>query len=172
MASHRTPRGTVVRHLPDWNINNCATIQITGTETPGGTTEAGVVNDATDGRYLVIWHLGISHIAGSGADPATQVCGAQIYNTAGLLPYTQNTPLNPLIAPPPGSGWFNPTSAGFNPTGNIHPRLWGDVNWDWPHDWPIGIVPPGYSISVVFSAPSAAFAVTAASFIWEATRYL
>jgi hypothetical protein len=172
VASYRTPRGTVVRHLPDWNINNCATIQIIGTETPGGITEAGLVNDATDGRFLVIWHLGISHIAGAGADPATQNCSTQVYNTAGILPYTENTPLNPLMAPPPGKGWFNTTSPGTQPIGQIHPILWGSVNWDWPHEWPLAIVPPGFSISVVFVAPSAGFATTAASFIWEATRYL
>jgi hypothetical protein len=172
MASYRRPKGTVVRTLPDWNLNNCAAISIVGTEIPGGTTEAGLVNDATDGRFLVLWHLGISHIAGAGADPATMSAVAQLYATLGLLPYTQNTPLNPTAPAPPGSGWFNATSPGVQTTGELIPNLWGNAYFQWPHDYPVCVIPPGYSASVVFNAPATNFGVTAASFMWEAVRGL
>jgi len=172
MASYRRPKGTVVRTVPDWNLSNCAALAITGTEVPGGLSEAGLVNDAKDGRFLVVWHLGISHIAGAGADPATMNCGAQLYSTLGFPTYIDNTPLNPMAPAPPGSGWFNAGSPGYQTSGLLIPKLWGNAYFQWPHDFPLCVVPPGYSLSVVFSAPSAGFGVTAADFLWEAVRGL
>ena len=170
MASYRKPKGTVIRAVPDWNLSNCASIVVLGTEAPASVSEYGLFNDALDGRSLVIWSAAISHWAGGGGDPAQMVAGFQLEKTAGLTPYTPNTPLDPLVGALPGSGWFNGTSAGFLPTGVLGPTLKGNANWQWPHNWPMCVVRPGFSLSVVGVPPAAGFAASAIAFFWEAVR--
>ena len=171
MASYRRPKGTVVRAVPDWNLNACAAIAIIGTESSGQISECGLINDAKDGRFLVVWELGISHAAGGGGDPAQMTCGAQLYQSPIFGVSLANTPLNPTIGMVPGSGWFNGTSAGFLTTGVLQPILKGNVDYHWPHNWPFCVIPPGFSLTVVFTPPAAGFDSFAANYVWEAARF-
>jgi len=171
VAIYRKPKGAVARFAPDFNIKNCYTVQVTGTEFASPLMEAGLINNDPLGRILVVWDVSFSQQALSGSDPGVMTAGLQITNTAAVEPFYDPTPLFQGSPNAGGQGWFNPTSPGFVTPGNLGPRFWGNINWNWPHNYPIATLLAGYSISVVYS-PDTATAVHDFSAMYEVVTAL
>ena len=172
MPSYRDPLGVVIQPIPSWNLNNCASITVIGNETAGAITECGLANNDPLGRSLVVWSLGISHDIENTGDPFDLTAGAQLYGTLGFQPYLTPQNLNPTVGQLPGGGWFDGTSPGFVNNSYMAPLLRGAVAYEWPHDWPVCVIYPGYSLSVIFVNNSgSAVGQCAANFFYEVARY-
>lgn len=115
------------------------------------TVALGVFNNDTKGRSIAVWHLEAHYRPGtSGVDFMTFFFQV-IQGTNGWTP----GPAAPVMGG---------RSAGFGQIINAYDLNWPTVNtyyaaytnplsWFWPHEWPLAIVPPGYSF-FAYSDPS------------------
>jgi hypothetical protein len=162
-ASYRRPKGVVVRSLPDWNSTNLMSgAQFNLGATVNHTSDAGLYNDATDGSLLVLWHLSVA---------VSYVVNTTITLPAALAGFT--------VLNPGGSAASNlynsqPARAGAVWSGfDIFDTTALDDEWvfplsggayQWPHEWPIAIIPPGMSFALEVNGPCG---LAWFSFIWE-----
>lgn len=151
MPSWRRPRGTVIRTIPDWNLNNCASVLISNSVSGAYAVEAGLYNNSTAGWFLVVWGLSIGQYYSSLTNIGYFQAWVQMLKTPGVTPYQANNPVNPTSTVNFGVGWYNSASPGPQNENLLYPAPVGPGNWEWPHDFPIGVVPAGYSLSVVFT---------------------
>jgi len=111
----------------------------------------GVFNADTAGRSVAVWHLECHYRPGTSGVPDMGFFFQVIQGTNGWTP----TPAVPLMGG---------RSAGIGQIVNAYDRPWptdatyyaaytDDHHWFWPHEWPLAIVPPGYSF-FCYSDPS------------------
>lgn len=165
MASSRRPKGTVVRHIPDWKVGQLAALNNVQTGGAIGTDNgAGLFNDSGQGQVLVVWH--VYAFARLVATPTTiQLATLGFLNgNAGQIT-TQGQPLD-LQQPWPGGSCFTlPHGASFT-TNDFMDVPMGPDGWMWPHNWPLCVVRPGFSLIVNMFGP---VQDTAVGFVWEVT---
>lgn len=175
----RSPKGVVARAVPEWNAQNLflGGYELGGTGTNGQTTGLILYNNSS-GQSLVIWHAGFS---------------AQIpYSTASTLPlppYLYGVFINGIIN---HSNILNgatmaPHNVGAAPIGQLYTYQFGSTPggllitfidglqngvWQWPHEYPLVTVPPGYSFFLGTNGLTSTFAAAqvAATFLWEAVN--
>jgi hypothetical protein len=171
MASFRRPRGTVVRHIPDWKVGQLHALNNTTTGGGAGTNNGfGLVNDAGQGQALVVWHL--EAFARLVAAPTTiQLLTLYLYTGAPLAVTIPGQPLDTNQAFQGGSCWNIPQAAN-PPNSSLLPFLdvpMSPTGWRWEHDWPICVVRPGISLLAYMFGPVQDVDV---SFVWEVTDAL
>lgn len=165
MASFRRPKGTVVRHIPDWKsgqllaLNSATTGGIIGSD-----NGAGLFNDAGQGQVLVVWHA--YAFARTVAVPTTiQLATLGFLNgNAGAIT-TQGQPLD-LQQPWLGGSVFAIPPAASLTTNDFMDVPMTGTGWQWPHDYPICVVRPGFSLLINMFGP---VQDVAAGFMWEVT---
>jgi hypothetical protein len=163
MASFRRPRGTVVRHIPDWKTGQLHGLNNVTTGGGGGTFNGfGLVNDTGQGQPIVVWHM--YAFARLVAAPTTIQVGTLGFYAGAPLSLT--TPGQPLDLQQPylgGSVWGIPPASAPN-TNDFMDIPSSPTGWVWPHDWPICIVRPGQSLLYYVVGPVQDVAV---GWIWE-----
>lgn len=172
MASYRRPKGTVTRPIPDWHLGSMANLTIIGPEISPGYQESGIVNNATDGSYLVVWDVSISANVVTGGDGSVMSSGFFLYvNPFGLVD-SAGVSLNPINGVQYGFSYTTGDPTQHPQGSNFGPAWWGPVNWSWPHDWPFVVLPVGWTLGFYCDLENGSDNLHKASFTYEITRAL
>jgi hypothetical protein len=160
-------KGTVVQTWAEFHSDHLMAGENFINFGPGlNTGDIGLLNNATDGTYIIVWDC----IAVSGLGSGTISGG-----WSGLWGITPNptgvftvpeTPLTPNT--PVGFG----RTYTLNPAPGINQELFifrdDPGTWEWPHDWPMAYLPPGFALALEWSVNVSAGSVHMfGSFIWE-----
>ena len=141
-----------------------------GPELDTGFHEIGLFNNASDGSHLVVWDVTISAKVFGNVDGSTTRTGFNLYQWTGF-PYTGSaTPINPSAPQPWGAVFFNSDPTVLPYTFGYGPQFWGPLNWEWPHAWPIAIVPPNWIFSCAIDLETGDAVGAFASYFWEITK--
>ena len=170
MASFRTPKGTVVRAVPDWNSANVANYVGGSVEGPAAFAENGVFNNANDGSFLAIWDATISLIDLNTADGPDLFSGFSLYQATSPATGNGSPPINPTFGMPWGIGFFNAVPDAMGPETQFGPQFRGPATWSWPHNWPMCFVPSGWIFSFQFNTAASSTGECGVSIYWEATK--
>lgn len=169
MASYRRPKGSIARHLPDWNLAGMMSGGIQYSPIVLGDSHAfGVYNNSTRGYWLVLWDLAVTF------QPSGALNNIQLIDVGHLSGHANQTltagaPLVATAGPKSGQTW---TQANFQDTTDDFLYLpMQDGKYQWPHDWPLAAVPSGWSI-VVITDGNAAGSGAVVNFVWEITDQL
>lgn len=137
-------KGSYFRSRPDWYVLRLAAAKIYQPNAAGQYTYCGLYNNATDGSLLYIVK------ANFGAGTADTCFFGQIQQNL----FTTTGPVHtvyPLAAQPPGiiGSWTSATDL-FNVPGLGTPAYFecgshNDTTWEWLNDFPMAVVPPGYT---------------------------
>lgn len=157
MASYRRPKGIVVRHIPDWNSNWVGFSSLFAGGTGTSTQTLGLFNNANDGSYFVVWDCTMS----IGPVVAASVpLGNAVWQIA-KAPITGFTdpcaPINPMspMGTPYGLIVSGFNTSGIDPNAAVYQSLDDIGTWVWPHDWPMCVVPVGYSLIATYGLTNA-----------------
>jgi hypothetical protein len=160
-------KGTVTERFAEFNYNKLMVGQNFISFGPGlNTGDVGLLNNDTSGNFIVVWDCTVVTSLGSGtvAGGFSGLWGV-IQNPTGV--FTQ--PEIPLV---PNAATGSGRTYTLNPAPGISPELYVFTNtpgvWQWPHDYPMAYLPPGYALAVEWSTNVSAGSVKMfASFLWE-----
>jgi len=156
MASYRKPKGTYVRPSPDWFINQLASgswynDQQVGTQY----ASIGLFNNDTLGRKFYIYGISV------GTFNANTAYGVVLNGTFGSL-VTSCVSVDASLPAPPGQIYFTrfgpaapPNVTLAQPAGTRFNLGSGYTKVDVFQDWPICVLPVGYSLNIQSSLQSA-----------------
>lgn len=156
MASYRRPKGTVVRHVPDWNSAKLYYGFIQNSFSSAQDYFDGFTNFETDGSSLVIWDCTISLQHFSAADNSSQSADWLILPAVQQGPVIGFAPIDPFSASIMSTLNHNyDTSAALLTNTPFYAALSGQGTWQWPHEWPMAVIRPGWSFLVNFAFTNA-----------------
>ena len=139
----RRPKTTLISHPSAYYQRRMMLqTQITGVPTPGHSWLAGLYNENPGQLYLVLWHVEVG-VKPPGAGTAIQKLLAGWTNEPPPISPSVGIPMYPLDSKCVGSIWGE-LDSGVSWSSNIDLTLSAN-RWYWPHDWPLVIVPPGWS---------------------------
>jgi hypothetical protein len=150
VASYRSPKGALGRTVPDWNSANLA---YTGLFSGGGgfgSANLGLFNNDPQGRFFVVWDCTISIGPQTAGGAFT---GNAVWEVANAPVTGFTSPcaaVNPMATAPSGLVASAYNLGALDPNRGLYSALAGPGTWVWPHDWPMAIVPVGYSLIVEF----------------------
>lgn len=151
MASYRRPKGTVVRHVPDWNSRNLYYGFIQNSFSSAQDYFDGFTNQETDGSSLIIWDCTISLGHFTAPDNLAQSAAWLILPAVQVGPvigFAPVDPFSPSIASTLNHNYN--TSASLLTNTPFYAALSDQQTWQWPHEWPMAIIRPGWSFLVNF----------------------
>jgi hypothetical protein len=150
----RSPKGVVVRTLPDWNYTNLYYGRVFA---PGISNLVldqwlGITNTAGAGQSLVLWHVEFSQaFKASNVAYPTPIVAAWNYNFTAQGGGGQAG--GSLSAP----GTLSPVTLFSGSSGNTpvpsQANFWNAANsattgeYHWPHEYPYAIIPPNWGIA-------------------------
>jgi len=137
----RIPKGTLVHNQWNWRPDRIVGGGIFVGATAGAYSLLGLYNNTQQSDYLYVIGLTI------GTTPGPSMGGSfyNIVGTAGMVPSpTQGQNIYPLKGQLPGA--LTSGTNNFLPSKTIGGYMnQGPEDWKWEHDYPMAILPPGYS---------------------------
>ena len=166
MPSHRRPKGSLVRTLPDWHFANMASGGIQFSPIVLGDSHAfGVFNDSAQGRWLVLWDIAVTFFPAGGIGAINLIDLGHLSGHDGQA-LTPGSALGGTIPSPGGQTWHE---ANFQDhTDDFFYLAMQNGQYHWPHDWPLAAVPSGWSIVAILDGNPASAGVVV-NFVWEIT---
>lgn len=140
----RKPKGSYVRNSPDWFIHRMMGAAVAVGSKAANYAYIALFNNDTVGRYIYLTALNFQTSTANGFCYFGLIQG----NTAGGT--TQAVPLDPLVPVDAGVvvGNFSTTQfVGGKLSSSFASAILGGSStgsYDWPYEWPIAAVPPGW----------------------------
>jgi hypothetical protein len=155
------PRGQLSHSLGSYYANYLMTASLDQTGTGGNTPQVGLCNNALDGRYLHVIGMNCWYSV-SNADVLVQAVNI----IPGSSTVVQPTPVNPLMAPSAGEV-IGLTAGADVGTLSVWTFCGNGFRDTWYGDDPLYILPPGWSL---YGLPSAPDGTLSMSFRWLALK--
>lgn len=137
-------KGSYVRNRADWYIQRLAATKLYQPQTSGQYTYVGLFNNATDGSNLYLVHAAMT----------SGFTGTVFFGALNQNLFTATSPTHmiyPIAAVIPGQvgSWTSATNL-FNTGGTSTPAYFEvgsllDESWEWPADFPLMVIPPGWT---------------------------
>ena len=143
----RTPKGSIARNPADWNMRRMYFNQFPGGTVAADTDESIILgNTSQDGKSLVVWDVTVT-VAGS---VAGVVDTPTVQGQLGQFAVDFGLPTDGLSAPaipgsPVGAGRMQLIDPGRVIKFGAYDFVFGQGTWQWPHDWPFCVIPPGWN---------------------------
>ena|SRR5258708_3799513 len=159
----RQPKGTFVHNAPSFELRNMASGGlVSGNIALGDSIAFGLYNDATDGRWIVLWDLKMHYSPFDGGGDIHLVNVGHLQGNNGN-PLVAGSPLVALQPRLPGSTWIEHNFQDF--TDDYLYLIGANGTFQWEHDWPLGAIPPNWSL-VAIADGNAANRI-GFNYIWE-----
>jgi hypothetical protein len=140
VSKHRTPHGQYVRQTGDWFMSRRMAGGAGSAAVAAKYSQASLYNDASDGSIL--------HVIGLSLTTATTQSNIGCYIIQGFMgaPLTsQPVPIGPFFKQLPGKFYFG-SDAALVPALPIWVAGGLQAPAEWPHDFPVCFLNPGYSL--------------------------
>jgi hypothetical protein len=151
MASYRRPKGTVVRPIPDWNVQNLYYASSFNAASGNLDYFDGVLNTETDGSSLIVWDCTIA----LGAFTAgVEVIGSADWFLAQVPPAPNNfglAPVDPTQANPLSQMGHSYDTSNLVTGMPFYSALAGPGIWRWTNPFPMAVIRPGFALLVEFT---------------------
>lgn len=156
MASYRRPKGTVVRPIPDWNVQKLCYGGVQNGFAANTSFNAGCTNSDTSGGTFIVWDstITVGRFAAATA-PVVTFMSLGIFSGAILVAASQASPVDPTIAAPLLFFDSNYNITNLTTITSAYVPLSGEGTWRWANPFPLALIRPGFSLMLFYQATGA-----------------